>query len=85
MAALIIKVPDPEKGSFNHKRSAGKLLQAQVLHLREALRRHLKDIEALLAIDAHDLKSEGEVSTYIQKATAILHTHSGKPSDRPVK
>jgi len=51
MASIVIKVPEPEKGSFNHNRPAGKLLQSQTLHLREALIRHLKDIADVLAID----------------------------------
>jgi hypothetical protein len=83
MASIVIKVPDPEKGSFNHNRPPGKLLQSQTLHLREALLRHLKDIADVLAIDPNRLKTEGEVSTYIQKATAILHTRAPKPSERP--
>jgi hypothetical protein len=85
MASIVIKVPEPEKGSFNHSRPAGKLLQSQTLHLREALLKHLKDVANILAIDPKSLKSEGEVSTYIQKATAILHTQARKPSERPVK
>jgi len=85
MASIVINVPEPEKGSFNHNRPAGKLLQSQTLHLREALLRHLRDIADVLAIDPKILKTEGEVSTYIQKATAILHTHARKPSERPVK
>ena len=85
MASIVIKVPEPEKGSFNHNRPAGKLLQSQTLHLREALLKHLKDIEDVLAIDPKSLKTEGQVSTYIQKATAILHTQARKPSERPVK
>jgi hypothetical protein len=79
MASIVIKVPEPEKGSFNHNRPAGKLLQSQTLHLREALIRHLKDIADVLAIDPKSLKTEGEVSTYIRKATAILHTQARKP------
>jgi hypothetical protein len=79
MASIVIKVPEPEKGSFNHNRPAGKLLQSQTLHLREALIRHLKNIADVLAIDPKSLKTEGEVSTYIQKATAILHTQARKP------
>jgi hypothetical protein len=79
MASIVIKVPEPEKGSFNHNRPAGKLLQSQTLHLREALIRHLKDIADVLAIDPKSLKTEGEVSTYIQRATAILHTQARKP------
>jgi len=79
MASMVIKVPEPEKGSFNHNRPAGKLLQSQTLHLREALIKHLKDIADVLAIDPKSLKTEGEVSTYIQRATAILHTQARKP------
>jgi len=79
MASIVIKVPEPEKGSFNHNRPAGKLLQSQTLHLREALIRHLKNIADVLAIDPKSLKTEGEVSTYIQRATAILHTQARKP------
>ena len=85
MASIVIQVPEPEKGSFNHNRPAGKLLQSQTLHLREALLRHLKDIADVLAIDPKSLKTEGEVSAYIQKATAILHTQARKPSESPVK
>jgi hypothetical protein len=85
MASIIIKVPDPEKGSFNQKRPAGKLLQSQTLHLREALVRHLKDIADVLAIDPRDLTTERDVSAYVQKATAILHTQAPKPPERPVK
>jgi hypothetical protein len=79
MASIVIKVPEAEKGSFNHNRPAGKLLQSQTLHLREALIRHLKDIAYVLSIDPKSLKTEREVSTYIQKATAILHTQARKP------
>jgi hypothetical protein len=79
MASIVIKVPDPEKGSFNHNRPAGKLLQSQTLHLREALIKQLKDMADVLAIDPKSLKTEGEVSTYIQRATAILHTQARKP------
>jgi hypothetical protein len=79
MASIVIKVPEPEKGSFNHNRPAGKLLQSQTLHLREALIKHLRDIADVLAIDPKSLKTEGEVSTYIQRATAILHTQARKP------
>jgi hypothetical protein len=85
MASIVIKVPEPAKGSFNHNRAAGKLLQSQTLHLREALLRHLKDIADVLAIDPRSLKTEGEVSNYIQKATAILHTRAQKPAERRVK
>ena len=71
-----IFVPATEAGAFNPKRPAGKLLQAQTLHLREALLHHLKELAAVLAIDPRTLKTEGEVSAYIHRATALLHTHA---------
>jgi hypothetical protein len=85
MPSIIVKVPEPKRGSFNHNRPPGKLLQSQTLHLREALMKHLKDIADVLAINPKSLKTEGEVSTYIQKATAILHTRVPKPLEKPVK
>jgi hypothetical protein len=80
MASNVVQVPDPEPGSYNHNRAPGKLLQSQTFHLREALLQHLKDLEEVLAIDPSTLKTEGEVSIYIQKATAILHTQAPKPA-----
>ena len=80
MASNVVQVPDPEPGSYNHNRPPGKLLQSQTLHLREALLQHRKDLEEVLAIDPSTLKTEGEVSIYIQKATAILHTQAPKPA-----
>jgi hypothetical protein len=85
MPSIVIKVPEPEKGSFNHNRPAGVLLQSQILHLREALLKHLKDIADVLAINPKSLKTEREVSNYIRRATAILHTHAQKPSEKVVK
>jgi hypothetical protein len=85
MPRIVINVPEPEKGSFNPNRPAGKLLQAQTLHLREALLKHLKDIADVLAIDPKSLKTEREVSTYIHRTTAILHPHARKPSEKAVK
>ena len=74
-----IFVPKPQPGSYNKNRPAGKLLQAQTLHLREALLKHLEQLAAVLAIDPKSLKTEGEVSAYIHRATAILHTHAARP------
>ena len=85
MPSIVIEVPDPEPGSFNHGRQPGILLRSQVLHLREALLRQLKDIADILIIDPKSLKTEREVSTYIHRATAILHTHARKPAGKAVK
>jgi hypothetical protein len=75
-----IFVPASQPGSYNKDRPAGKLLQAQTLHLREALFQHLAELAAVLAIDPRTLKTEGDVSAYIHRATAILHTHGARPS-----
>jgi hypothetical protein len=74
-----IFVPKPAPGSYNKNRPAGKLLQAQTLHLREALLKHLEELAAVLAIDPRSLKTEGDVSAYIHRATAILHTRHARP------
>lgn len=75
----VIQVPEPEPGSYNPNRPAGKLLQAQALHLRETLIKHLADLAAVLAIDPKTLKTEGDVSAYAKRATAILHTRAARP------
>ena len=77
--ANAILVPAPEKGSHNPSRLAGALLQAQALHFREALLKHLEELAAVIAIDPKTLKTEGDVSAYIHRATAILHTHAARP------
>lgn len=74
----VISVPKTDPGAFNPKRSPGKLLQAQTLHLRDALIKHLHELTTLLAIDVRTLRNEGEISDYIKKVTAILHAHGAK-------
>jgi hypothetical protein len=74
-----IDVPDPQPGSFNPNRRPGLLLQAQALHMREALVKHSEELAAVLAIDPKSLNTEGDISAYIHRATAILHTHWARP------
>jgi hypothetical protein len=69
----VIAVPKTDPGAYNPSRPAGKLLLAQVAHLREALTKHSREIEGVLAVDVGSLKTEGDVSAFIEKATAILH------------
>ncbi|HKV23383.1 MAG TPA: hypothetical protein VJN93_02225 [Candidatus Acidoferrum sp.] len=78
--ANAIFVPKTERGAFNPNRTAGLLLRSQALHLREALLKHLEELAAVLAIDPKTLITEGDVSAYVHRATAILHTHSRRPS-----
>ncbi|MGC1417036.1 MAG: hypothetical protein WA817_17240 [Candidatus Acidiferrum sp.] len=78
--ANAILVPATQRGSYNPNRPAGLLLRSQTLHIREALLKHLEELAAVIAIDPQSLKTEGEVSAYIHRATAILHTHAAKPA-----
>jgi hypothetical protein len=78
----IITVPEPEAGSYQPDRPAGKLLQSQALHLREALLLQLKELAAVLAVPPTSLKTERELSGYIQRATAVLHTRAPKPKSK---
>lgn len=76
--AKIIPVPRPAPGSFNKHRPAGILLEAQAAHLRQGLIKHHADVEALLAIDLKELKTEGEVAEYARKVMAALHPHHAR-------
>jgi hypothetical protein len=73
----VVHVPKTDPSAFNPDRPAGKLLQSQTMHLREALIRHLHDVTTLAATDIGALKTEGQVSGYIHKVTALLHPHPG--------
>jgi uncharacterized protein (DUF1330 family) len=81
----VVPIPKPPKSAFNKNRPAGTLLRAQAVHLRHALARyvqkvarHLNKIGALLATDLDAVKTEGDVSEYAKRVTAILHPHGGK-------
>jgi hypothetical protein len=74
----IVHVPETDRGAFNPQRNAGKLLKSQTVHLREALIKHLHELTAVLAIDLGSLKTEGDVSDYIHRVTAILHPHGAR-------
>jgi hypothetical protein len=82
MPPKVIAVPKTDPGAYNPNRPAGALLQAQVLHMREALIKHVHEMTALLNIDMKSLKTEADVSAYVHKATALLHTHAGKPAKK---
>ena len=78
----IINVPKPEVGSYNPNRPAGLLLRSQALHIREALLKHLEELAAVVAIDPKSLKTEGDVSAYVHRATSILHRRAAKPASK---
>jgi hypothetical protein len=81
----VISVPKTDPGAYNPKRPAGKLLLAQVAHLRDALSKHVdekladsKEATEILAFDIASIKTEADVSNYTQKVTAILHPQGAK-------
>lgn len=80
--SMLILVPEPERGAYNPSRAAGKLLLSQTQHLREALVQHRKELDAALAVDPATLRTEGQVSSYIHRATALLHTHGPKAAGK---
>jgi hypothetical protein len=82
----IVTIPKPAPGSFNKRRAAGELLRAQTIHLREGLINHvaelakrLEEAAGILALDMRSIKTEGDVSDYAKKVTAILHPRGSRP------
>lgn len=71
----IVDVPRPAPGSFNKHRPAGTLLRSQSAQLRQALIKHHADVEALLAVDLSEIRTEEEVADYAGRVTALLHPH----------
>jgi hypothetical protein len=82
MPPKVVAVPKTDPGAYNPNRPAGKLLQAQALHMREALIRHVHELTTLLDIDMKTLKTEADVSAYVHRATALLHTRAGKAAKK---
>lgn len=78
MPPRVIEVPKTDPGAYNAGRTAGALLQAQALHMREALIRRLHELATLVNVDPKSLKTEADVSAYIHKATALLHTNHAR-------
>lgn len=82
MPPKVIPVPKTDAGAYDPDRKAGTLLRSQALHLREALIKRVHELTTLVAIDMNSLKSEADVSAYVYKATALLHTHSARPAQK---
>lgn len=85
----VVPIPKPPEEAFNKDRLAGKLLQAQAVHLRHVLSRyvqrvarHLHKVGELLATNLSTLRTEGQISEYARQVTGILHM---KTSKRPAK
>jgi hypothetical protein len=82
MAPKVINVPKTDPSAYNPNRPAGTLLQAQALHMREALIKHVHELTTLLNVDMKSLRTEADVSAYIHRATALLHTTAGKTAKK---
>jgi hypothetical protein len=78
MPPRFVSVPKTPKESYNPDRPASSLLRAQILHLREALKWHVAEVEAALAINPRRLRTEHEVSDYVRRVSRILHPHEVK-------
>jgi hypothetical protein len=82
MAPKVINVPKTDPGAYKPDRAAGTLLRSQALHMREAMIKHVHELTTLVNIEMSSLKTEAHVSDYVQKATALLHKHAGKPAKK---
>lgn len=82
MAPRVIPVPRTDPGAYNPNRPAGALLQAQALHLREALIKQLHELTTVLNTDMKSLNTEADVSAYVHRATALLHTQAARPAKK---
>jgi len=79
MPPKVIAVPKTDPGAYNPNRPAGTLLRSQALHMREALIKHVHELTELISVDMNSLKTEADVSAYVHRATALLHTHAARP------
>ena len=71
----VIRVPKPQAGSFNKDRPVSSLLQAQMRHLAEVLKKDIED--ELVAV-----KTEGQASEFVRKFTALLHPQASSEQKR---
>jgi hypothetical protein len=79
MPPKVIAVPKTDPGAYNPNRLAGTLLRSQALHMREALIKHVHELTGLISVDMNSLKTEADISAYVHRATALLHTHRERP------
>lgn len=82
MPPKVIAVPKTDPGAYNPNRPAGTLLRSQALHMREALIKHVHELTALISVDMNSLKTEADVSAYVHRVTALLHTHHPRPVNK---
>jgi hypothetical protein len=78
MPPRVVPVPKTPKESYNPDRPASSLLRAQILHLHEALKWHVAEVQAALEINPRRLLTEREVSDYARRVSRILHPHAAK-------
>jgi len=82
MAPKVIGVRKTDPSAYNPNRPAGLLLQAQAAHLREALIKHVHEVTTLINVDLKSLKTEADISAYVHRATALLHTRHARPATK---
>lgn len=82
MPPKVISVPKTDASAYNPNRSAGLLLRAQALHMREALIKQVHELTTLIDVDLKSLKTEADISAYVHRATALLHTRHARPAKK---
>ena len=73
-----IAVPKTPASSHNAERVAGALLRSQAVHMHEALKWHVAELQAVLAVNPRRLVTEKEIGEYVAKVSAILHPRAAK-------
>ena len=81
-----IAVPPTPVSSHNQHRVAGTLLRSQAVHMHEALKWHVAEMQAeiqsalaALAVNPRRLVTEKEIGDYVARVSAILHPRASKP------
>ncbi len=78
---LTVVIPEfDEKAAYNHDRPISSLVRTQLLHLHTAENLALPEKDRT-DININHLLTERQASEYIQKVTALLHSH-GKAARR---
>lgn len=71
-----------EEEAYNHDRPISSLVRTQLLHLHTAENLWLPP-EDRTNININDLHTEKQASDYIQKVTALLHSHGRRQQGQP--
>src|SRR6267378_5647118 len=80
---LVMKVPKPPKGAYDHKRFISSLSQHQIRHCHDVEKTLLKAGQGLT--DISKIKTELQASKYLKEMTALLHPQGSEKPRRLAK